>query len=49
MEYLQKIDRRSLLSETEVLRAQINDKKMTLKREQENDKPNLGMLQNRLI
>lgn len=49
MEYLQKRDRRSLLSEIEVLRAQINDKKMTLKREQENDKPNLGMLQNRLI
>ncbi|KAM4855462.1 A-kinase anchor protein 9-like [Urocitellus parryii] len=45
MEYLQKIDRRSLLSEIEVLRAQINDKKMTLKREQENDKPNLELLE----
>ncbi|KAM4855840.1 A-kinase anchor protein 9 isoform X2 [Urocitellus parryii] len=45
MEYLQKIDRRSLLSEIEVLRAQINDKKMTLKREKENDKPNLELLE----
>ncbi|XP_071468292.1 A-kinase anchor protein 9 isoform X2 [Marmota flaviventris] len=45
IEYLQKIDRRSLLSEIEVLRAQINDKKMTLKREQENDKPNLELLE----
>ncbi|KAG3277567.1 A-kinase anchoring protein 9, transcript variant X4 [Ictidomys tridecemlineatus] len=45
MEYLQEIDRRSLLSEIEVLRAQINDKKMTLKREQENDKPNLELME----
>ncbi|XP_023363264.1 A-kinase anchor protein 9 [Otolemur garnettii] len=39
MECLQKADRRSLLSEIQSLHAQMNARKMTLTREQENDKP----------
>ncbi|XP_047416009.1 A-kinase anchor protein 9 isoform X7 [Sciurus carolinensis] len=39
MQYLQRADRRSMLSEIEALRAQVNGRKMTLKREQEIDKP----------
>ncbi|XP_053464452.1 A-kinase anchor protein 9 isoform X3 [Nycticebus coucang] len=39
MECLQKADRRSLLSEIQSLHAQMNGRKMTLMREQENDKP----------
>ncbi|XP_076966823.1 A-kinase anchor protein 9 isoform X5 [Tamandua tetradactyla] len=45
MEYLQKADRRSLLSEIEALHAQMNDRKMTLKREQENDPPSQEFLE----
>ncbi|XP_071071274.1 A-kinase anchor protein 9 isoform X7 [Dasypus novemcinctus] len=37
MECLQKADRRSLLSEIQALHAQMNDRKITLKREQESD------------
>lgn len=39
MEYLQKADRRSLLSEIQALHAQMNGRKMILKREQESNKP----------
>ncbi|XP_054361274.2 A-kinase anchor protein 9 isoform X5 [Mirounga angustirostris] len=39
MECLQKADRRSLLSEIQALHAQMNGRKMALKREQENDQP----------
>ncbi|XP_070327857.1 A-kinase anchor protein 9 isoform X10 [Odocoileus virginianus] len=39
MECLQKADRRSLLAEIQALHAQMNIKKMTLKREQEIDQP----------
>lgn len=49
MEYLQKADRRSLLSEIQALRAQMDDIKITLKREQENEQPNQGILYDRLI
>uniref|UniRef100_A0A8C9DL03 A-kinase anchoring protein 9 n=1 Tax=Prolemur simus TaxID=1328070 RepID=A0A8C9DL03_PROSS len=45
MECLQKADRRSLLSEIQGLHAQINSRKMTLKREQENDKPSQELLE----
>ncbi|XP_008820755.1 A-kinase anchor protein 9 isoform X3 [Nannospalax galili] len=45
MECLQKADRRSLLSEIEALRAQINGRKVTLKREQESDKPSQEVLE----
>ncbi|XP_023562304.1 A-kinase anchor protein 9 isoform X2 [Octodon degus] len=45
MECVQKADRRSLLSEIQVLRAQINGRKMTLKREQESDKPGQELLE----
>lgn len=48
MECLQKADRRSLLAEIQALHAQMNGKKMTLKREQENDQPSQGMLYDRL-
>uniref|UniRef100_A0A2K6KY77 A-kinase anchoring protein 9 n=1 Tax=Rhinopithecus bieti TaxID=61621 RepID=A0A2K6KY77_RHIBE len=44
MEYLQKADRRSLLSEIQALHAQMNGRKITLKREQENEKSSQGML-----
>uniref|UniRef100_G3SL15 ELK domain-containing protein n=1 Tax=Loxodonta africana TaxID=9785 RepID=G3SL15_LOXAF len=44
MECLQKADRRSLLAEIQALHAQMNDRKMTLKREQENDPSSQGML-----
>ncbi|XP_036086228.1 A-kinase anchor protein 9 isoform X5 [Rousettus aegyptiacus] len=45
MEYLQKADRRSLLSEIQALRAQMDDIKITLKREQENEQPNQELLE----
>lgn len=48
MECFQKADRRSLLSEIQALRAQMIGRKMTLKREQENDQPSQGMLDIRL-
>ncbi|XP_073094967.1 A-kinase anchor protein 9 isoform X17 [Manis javanica] len=44
IEYLQKADRRSLLSEIQALHAQMNGRKMTLKTEQENDQPSQGFL-----
>lgn len=44
MECIQKADRRSLLSEIQALHAQMNGRKITLKREQENDQPSQGML-----
>lgn len=49
MEYLQKADRRSLLSEIQALHAQMNGRKITLKREQENEKSSQGMLYDKLI
>ncbi|XP_037692560.1 A-kinase anchor protein 9 isoform X3 [Choloepus didactylus] len=45
MECLQKADRRSLLSEIQALYAQMNDRKMTLKREQESDPPSQEVLE----
>ncbi|XP_021098240.1 A-kinase anchor protein 9 isoform X9 [Heterocephalus glaber] len=45
MECIQKADRKSLLSEIQALRAQMNDRKMTLKREQESDKPSQELLE----
>nr|XP_045015851.1 A-kinase anchor protein 9 isoform X3 [Jaculus jaculus] len=45
MECLQKADRRSLLSEIQALHAQMNGRKMTLKREQESDKPSQEFLE----
>ncbi|XP_074235505.1 A-kinase anchor protein 9 isoform X5 [Saimiri boliviensis] len=45
MECLQKADRRSLLSEIQALHAQINGRKITLKREQENEKPSQELLE----
>ncbi|XP_014446039.1 A-kinase anchor protein 9 isoform X3 [Tupaia chinensis] len=45
MECLQKADRRSLLSEIQVLHAQMNGRKMILKREQESDKPSQELLE----
>uniref|UniRef100_A0A7P0TAA2 A-kinase anchoring protein 9 n=1 Tax=Homo sapiens TaxID=9606 RepID=A0A7P0TAA2_HUMAN len=42
MECLQKADRRSLLSEIQALHAQMNGRKITLKREQESEKPSQG-------
>ncbi|KAM6152629.1 A-kinase anchor protein 9 [Erethizon dorsatum] len=45
MECVQKADRRSLLSEIQALRAQMNGRKMTLKREQESDKPGQELLE----
>ncbi|XP_008046810.1 A-kinase anchor protein 9 isoform X2 [Carlito syrichta] len=45
MECFQKADRRSLLSEIQTLHAQMNGRKMTLKREQENDKPSQEILE----
>ncbi|XP_039734058.1 A-kinase anchor protein 9 isoform X3 [Pteropus medius] len=45
MECLQKADRRSLLSEIQALRAQMDGIKMTLKREQENEQPNQELLE----
>uniref|UniRef100_A0A2K6G0I3 A-kinase anchoring protein 9 n=1 Tax=Propithecus coquereli TaxID=379532 RepID=A0A2K6G0I3_PROCO len=45
MECLQKADRRSLLSEIQALHAQMNSRKMILKREQENDKPSQEVLE----
>nr|XP_058929879.1 A-kinase anchor protein 9 isoform X1 [Kogia breviceps]XP_058929880.1 A-kinase anchor protein 9 isoform X1 [Kogia breviceps] len=45
MECLQKADRRSLLAEIQALHAQMNGKKMTLKREQENDQPSQELLE----
>ncbi|XP_072821106.1 A-kinase anchor protein 9 isoform X10 [Vicugna pacos] len=45
MECLQKADRRSLLSEIQALHAQMNNKKMTQKREQENDQPSQDLLE----
>ncbi|XP_017447935.1 A-kinase anchor protein 9 isoform X3 [Rattus norvegicus] len=44
MDCLQKADRRSLLTEIEDLRAQINGRKMTLEREQEIEKPSQELL-----
>ncbi|XP_029090249.1 A-kinase anchor protein 9 isoform X10 [Monodon monoceros] len=45
MECLQKADRRSLLAEIQALHAQMNGKKMTLKREQENEQPSQELLE----
>ncbi|XP_032258084.1 A-kinase anchor protein 9 isoform X4 [Phoca vitulina] len=45
MECLQKADRRSLLSEIQALHAQMNGRKMALKREQENDQPGQELLE----
>ncbi|XP_064146038.1 A-kinase anchor protein 9 isoform X3 [Loxodonta africana] len=45
MECLQKADRRSLLAEIQALHAQMNDRKMTLKREQENDPSSQELLE----
>ncbi|XP_029784657.1 A-kinase anchor protein 9 isoform X2 [Suricata suricatta] len=45
MECLQKADRRSLLSEIQALHAQMNGRKMTLKREQESDPPGQELLE----
>ncbi|XP_045877041.1 A-kinase anchor protein 9 isoform X3 [Meles meles] len=45
MECIQKADRRSLLSEIQALHAQMNGRKMTLKREQENDQPSQELLE----
>ncbi|KAM9651231.1 A-kinase anchor protein 9 isoform 9-T10 [Trichechus inunguis] len=45
MECLQKADRRSLLSEIQALHAQMNDRKMNLKREQENDPSSQELLE----
>ncbi|XP_062956092.1 A-kinase anchor protein 9 isoform X2 [Cynocephalus volans] len=45
MEYLQKADRMSLLSEIQALHAQMNGWKMTLKREHESDKPSKELLE----
>uniref|UniRef100_A0A8D1ICV7 A-kinase anchoring protein 9 n=1 Tax=Sus scrofa TaxID=9823 RepID=A0A8D1ICV7_PIG len=45
MECLQKADRRSLLSEIQTLHAQMNGRKMILKREQENDQPSQELLE----
>ncbi|XP_049624798.1 A-kinase anchor protein 9 [Suncus etruscus] len=44
MEWLQNADRRSLLSEIQELRDQINGRKMILKREQESDQPSQDLL-----
>uniref|UniRef100_A0A2R9BF73 A-kinase anchoring protein 9 n=1 Tax=Pan paniscus TaxID=9597 RepID=A0A2R9BF73_PANPA len=49
VECLQKADRRSLLSEIQALHAQMNGRKITLKREQESEKPSQGMLYDKLI
>ncbi|XP_012576374.1 PREDICTED: A-kinase anchor protein 9 [Condylura cristata] len=45
MECLQKADRRSLLSEIQALHAQVNGRKMALKREQGNDQPSQELLE----
>ncbi|XP_047551998.1 A-kinase anchor protein 9 isoform X9 [Lutra lutra] len=45
MECIQKADRRSLLSEIQTLHAQMNGRKITLKREQENDQPSQELLE----
>ncbi|XP_010601787.1 A-kinase anchor protein 9 [Fukomys damarensis] len=45
MECVQKADRKSLLCEIQALRAQMNGRKMTLKREQESDKPSQELLE----
>ncbi|XP_054420494.1 A-kinase anchor protein 9 isoform X2 [Pteronotus mesoamericanus] len=45
MEYLQKADRRSLLSEIQALHAQMSGRKMALKREQESDQPSQELLE----
>ncbi|XP_018886644.1 A-kinase anchor protein 9 isoform X5 [Gorilla gorilla gorilla] len=45
MECLQKADRRSLLSEIQALHAQMNGRKITLKREQESEKPSQELLE----
>ncbi|XP_066095672.1 A-kinase anchor protein 9 isoform X3 [Saccopteryx bilineata] len=45
MECLQNADRRSLLSEIQALHAQMSGRKMTLKKEQENDQPSQELLE----
>ncbi|XP_055128693.1 A-kinase anchor protein 9 isoform X7 [Symphalangus syndactylus] len=45
MECLQKADRRSLLSEIQALHAQMNGRKITLKGEQESEKPSQELLE----
>uniref|UniRef100_A0A2R9B981 A-kinase anchoring protein 9 n=1 Tax=Pan paniscus TaxID=9597 RepID=A0A2R9B981_PANPA len=45
VECLQKADRRSLLSEIQALHAQMNGRKITLKREQESEKPSQELLE----
>ncbi|XP_036184125.1 A-kinase anchor protein 9 isoform X3 [Myotis myotis] len=48
VECLQKADRRSLLSEIQALHAQMNSRKMTLKREKENDQPSQELLEHNI-
>ncbi|XP_062035094.1 A-kinase anchor protein 9 isoform X2 [Lepus europaeus] len=48
MECLQKADRRSLLSEIQALHAQMNGRKMILKREQESNKPSQELLEHNM-
>ncbi|XP_016074317.1 PREDICTED: A-kinase anchor protein 9 isoform X2 [Miniopterus natalensis] len=48
MDCLQKADRRSLLSEIQALHAQMSERKMTLKREQENDQPSQEVLEHNI-
>ncbi|XP_074128347.1 A-kinase anchor protein 9 isoform X2 [Sminthopsis crassicaudata] len=48
MEYIQSADRRSLLTEIQTLQAQMNSKKMTMKREQESDSQNQELLEHNM-
>ncbi|XP_072506316.1 A-kinase anchor protein 9-like [Notamacropus eugenii] len=48
MEYIQSADRRSLLSEIQPLRAQINTEKMTMKREEESDSQSQELLEHNM-
>ncbi|XP_068942270.1 A-kinase anchor protein 9 isoform X3 [Petaurus breviceps papuanus] len=48
MEYIQSTDRRSLLTEIQTLQAQMNSKKMTMKREQESDSQNQELLEHNM-
>lgn len=49
MDCLQKADRQSLLSEIQALRAQVNGRKMILKREHGSSKPGQGVLCDQLL
>uniref|UniRef100_G3X3J7 A-kinase anchoring protein 9 n=1 Tax=Sarcophilus harrisii TaxID=9305 RepID=G3X3J7_SARHA len=48
MEYIQSADRRSLLTEIQTLQAQMNSKKMTMKREQESDSQSQELLEHNM-